>query len=94
MGGDQNDPPLLNSIKMIQTWKKGMFWQKLIILAHFYAFGVQLLPFFTRNRTQNKPIFTCIEGSPLWIVRGKNCQLKFFWKFQKEIPKIAFLGPS
>ena len=24
-GGDQNDPPLLKSIKMIQTWKKACF---------------------------------------------------------------------
>ena len=34
-----------------------------------------------------------IEGSPLWIVSGKNCQRTIFWKFQKEIPKMAYPGP-
>ena len=34
-GGDQNNPPLLKSIKMIQTWKKSMFWQKMIIFSHY-----------------------------------------------------------
>ena len=34
-GGDQNSLPLSKSIKMIQTWQKDMFWQKLIIFAHY-----------------------------------------------------------
>ena len=54
--------------------------------SNYYHFWPKIGP-------KNKPIFTCIEGSPLWIVRGKNCQLKFFWKFLKEIPKMANPGP-
>ena len=34
-----------------------------------------------------------IEGSPLWIVCGKNCRRKIFWIFQKDIPKMAYPGP-
>ena len=29
---------------------------------------------------KNWCIFTRIEGSPLWIVCGKNCRCKIFWK--------------
>ena len=42
-----------------------------------------------RRRGSNRGI----EGSPLWIVCGKNCRRKIFWKFQKEIPKMAYPGP-
>ena len=33
--GGSKRSPLLKSIKMIKIWKKSMFWQKLIILAHY-----------------------------------------------------------
>ena len=42
-----------------------------------------------RRRGSNRGI----EGSPLWIVCGKNCRRKIFWIFQKEIPKMAYPGP-
>ena len=64
------------------------------MLPIIYAFRVELLPFLTQKRTKkiagkggsNRGI----EGSPLWIVCGKNCRRKIFWKFQKEMPKMAY----
>ena len=77
--------------------KKACFVKNLLLLPIIYAFGVELLPFLTQKRTKkiegaggsNRGI----EGSPLWIVCGKNCRRKIFWIFQKEIPKMAYPGP-
>ena len=42
-----------------------------------------------RRRGSNRGI----EGSPLWIICGKNCRHKILWNFQKEIPRMAYPGP-
>ena len=52
-----------------------------------YAFGVELLPFLTQKGQKNQCIFTCIEGSPLWIVCGKIVDVKFFENFKKKSKK-------
>ena len=49
--------------------------------------------FWPQKGPKYRCIFTRIEGSPLWLVYGKNCRRKIFWKFQKEISKMAYPGP-
>jgi len=74
-----------------------MFWQKLIIISHYLCIWSWFITIFDQKK--DKKIAgeggsnRCIEGSPLWIVCGKNCQRKIFWKFQKEIPKLAYQEP-
>ena len=96
-GGGSNWPPYLKARKMIQTWYKGIFWQILIVAAYYLCFWSWIITIFDSKK--DKKIVgeggsnRGIEGSPLWIVCGKNCQRKIFWKFQKEIPKMAYPGP-
>ena len=74
-----------------------MFWQKLIIIAHYLCILSWIITIFDQKK--DKKIAgeggsnRGIEGSPLWIVYGKNGRRKIFWKFQKEIPKMAYPGP-
>ena len=81
MGGDQNDPPLLKSIKMIQTWKKGMFWQNLIILAHYLCIWSWIITIFDPKKDPKSMHVYTYRRVPLWIVYGKNCRLKQNWLF-------------
>ena len=68
-----------------------MFWQKLFIVAHHLCIWSWIITIFDSKK--DKKIAGAggsnrgIEGSPLWIVSGKNCRRKIFGFFKKKSKK-------
>ena len=92
-GGSKRSPP-------IKIYQNDSNLEKKHVLAKidhscplFMHLELNYYHFWPKIGPKNRPIFTSIEGSPLWILCGKNYKRKIFWKFQKEIPKMAFPGP-
>ena len=85
MGGDQNDPPLLKSIKTIKTWLKCMFWQKQVIFAPNFCIRRLFSTIFDPKKGQMRKSFLRVQkGPPFGFCMKKNVDVKYFEIFKKK----------
>ena len=93
MGGSKQSPPIKIHQNDSDLVKRHVLTKIDYFCPLFMHLELNYYHFWPKKGPKNQCIFTRIEGSPLWILCGKNCKRKIFWKFQKEIPKMAFPGP-
>ena len=96
MGGglNQNDsPPIKIHLNDSNLAKRHVLAKVDYFCPSFMHLELKNCHFWPLKETNNKCVIACIEGSHFWIVSGKNCWHKNFWKYQKETPKMAKPGP-
>ena len=92
-GGSKQSPPIEIHQKDSNLVKRHVLAKIDYCYPLFMHLDLNHYHFWPQNGPKNRCIFRHIEGSPLWIVCGKNCRREIFWKFQKKIPKMAHPGP-
>ena len=83
-GGRSKRPPWLKARKMIQTWWKGMFWQKLIVPAHYLCIWNWIITIFDLKKSPKiNAFFDVYTANKVWT--EKNATSSKYEHYEKII---------